>query len=282
MLLDGFEFVHGDLRDRKDVAQAVRGVDAVVHLAAIVGDPACAQQPEAAKSTNLDGTFDLIRLAEQASVRHFVFASTCSNYGKMCDSSVPATETHELRPLSFYAETKVAVERRLLEADPGSMIRTVLRFATLFGVSPRMRFDLTVNEFTMRALTERRLQVYGEQFWRPYVHVRDAAQAILKVLDAPVDAVTSQVFNVGDTGENYRKLDLVELIRQHVPELRVEYVKQAEDPRDYRVAFERIRDILNFRLTRKVPDGIREIAVAIGCGALAPLDDPRKYNTAPA
>jgi nucleoside-diphosphate-sugar epimerase len=279
MTFDGFEFLQGDIRNHQDIRQALRGVEAVVHLAAIVGDPACAQQTDAARLTNLDASFELIRLAEEAGVRRFIFASTCSNYGRMQDSSTPASEEHELRPLSFYAESKVAVERHLLAAHSGPMHRTVLRFATLYGVSPRMRFDLTVNEFTMRALTEGSLRVYGEQFWRPYVHVRDAARAILAVLEAPAESIAGRVFNVGDTGENYRKQDLVDMIRERIPELRVDYVKQAEDPRDYRVSFERIRQVLNFCVTRKVPQGIREIAIAVSCGGLTPLDDPRKYNT---
>ena len=160
----------GDVRDSATVARAVEHVDAVVHLAAIVGDPACARDPEAARAINEHGSLQLIRSAQTAGVSRFVFASTCSNYGRMNDTSVLATEEHELRPLSLYAETKVAVERELLGHGASTMAGTVLRLATLFGVSPRMRFDLTVNQFVMEMLVHRKLVVYGERFWRPYVH----------------------------------------------------------------------------------------------------------------
>ena len=150
----------GDVRDSVTVARAVEHVDAVVHLAAIVGDPACARNPEAARAINEHGSLQLIRAAQTAGVSRFIFVSTCSNYGRMNDTSVAATEEHELRPLSLYAETKVAVERALLGHGASTMAGTVLRLATLFGVSPRMRFDLTVNQFVMEMLVHRRLVVY--------------------------------------------------------------------------------------------------------------------------
>lgn len=156
---------------------------------------------------------------------------------------------------------------------------TVLRFATLFGPSPRMRFDLTVNQFVKEALTDRALTVFGEQFWRPYVHVRDAARAIATVLNAPADTVFGQVFNVGHSDENYRKLDLVSLITQHVPDLKVSYVPVADDPRDYRVSFERIRTVLGFEPSTRVPQGVAQLIQALEAGLFNPLDDPSYSNT---
>jgi nucleoside-diphosphate-sugar epimerase len=273
-----FDFIIGDIRDRSVVERAVEHVDAVVHLAAIVGDPACARDPEAARAINEHGSLQLIRSAQAAGVSRFVFASTCSNYGRMHDTSALATEEHELRPLSVYAETKVAVERALLEQDASPMAGTVLRFATLFGVSPRMRFDLTVNQFVMEMIVHRRLVVYGERFWRPYVHVRDAAGAISAVLKAPVDVVQGQVFNVGHTDENYRKIDLVELIGQRVRGATIEFVSLADDPRDYKVSFERIRSTLSFRPMRRVIDGIDEVARLIESGVLGNVEEPAFSN----
>jgi nucleoside-diphosphate-sugar epimerase len=268
----------GDVRDSSTVERAVEHVDAVVHLAAIVGDPACARDPEAARAINERASLQLIRSAQEAGASRFVFASTCSNYGRMADTSLLASEEHELRPLSLYAETKVAVERELLQHRVSTMATTVLRFATLFGVAPRMRFDLTVNQFVMEMLVHRRLVVYGERFWRPYVHVRDAASAITTVLNAPVDLVKSQVFNVGHTDENYRKMDLVDMIGRRVPGATVEFVSVADDPRDYKVSFERIRSTLSFTPMRRVSDGIEEVARLIESGVLGSVEDPAFSN----
>ena len=150
-------------------------------------------------------------------------------------------EESELSPVSLYAETKVAVELALLKSRRGNgWSPTPLRFATIYGVSPRMRFDLTVNEFTMEMLTSKHLKVFGEQFWRPYVHVRDAARGIQLVLQSPAAKVRGRVFNVGATDQNFQKQQLVELIRPYAPDAVVEFVHKAEDPRDYRVSFSRI------------------------------------------
>ena len=137
---------------------------------------------------------------------------------------------------------------------------TPLRFATIFGVSPRMRFDLTVNEFTMEMLTKKHLQVFGEQFWRPYIHVRDAARAIHLVLSSPAAKVAGTVFNVGATDQNFQKQQLVEMIRPYEPDAVVEFVHKTEDPRDYRVSFTRITSQLGFKITRTVAQGIEEVA----------------------
>ena len=162
-----FELIHGDIRDRDAVRAAVAGMDGVVHLAAIVGDPACARQPDQAREVNLDASISLVEECHRSNVSRFIFASTCSNYGRMSDPSGYVDETSELRPVSLYAETKVAIERMLLQ-NKGPFAPTLMRFATIFGVSPRMRFDLTVNEFTMEMITKNHLVVFGEQFWRLY------------------------------------------------------------------------------------------------------------------
>lgn len=256
-----FEFIRGDIRDREIVQRAVADRDAVVHLAAIVGDPACSREPDLARSTNLDASLSLIAESRSAGVQRFIFASTCSNYGKMKDSTQFVDEDSELRPVSLYAETKVAVEIALLEGGQSEhWCPTPLRFATIYGVSPRMRFDLTVNEFTLEMLTKKHLKVYGEQFWRPYVHARDAARAIDLVLSSPPAKVAGRVFNVGATDENLQKQQLVEMIRPYAPDAKVDFVFSAEDPRDYRVSFARITEQLGFKISRTVADGIAEIA----------------------
>jgi len=275
---EGFEFVRGDLRDRDTVRSAVRGVEGVVHLAAIVGDPACARDPELARAINLEASLELAAAAREAGAERFVFASTCSNYGRMKDTSELAREDSELRPVSLYAETKVAVEQALLALPSEPMAGTVLRLSTLYGLSPRMRFDLTVNEFTMELARRKKLVVFGEQFWRPYVHVRDAARAFAMAVAAPIECVAGQVFNVGDTKENYRKADLLKLLVERLPDAEIERVHKNEDPRDYRVSFERIHEGLGFSVTRRVPDGMDEIIEALEAGLIPDPSDPSHYN----
>lgn len=275
----GFEFVRGDMCDRASLQAAVAGIDGVVHLAAVVGDLACSRQPDLARAVNLQGSLALIGESQRAGVSRFLFASTCSNYGKMKDANKYVDEETELRPVSLYADTKVAVEKELLQSGGnGRWCPTPMRFATIFGVSPRMRFDLTVNEFTMEMLTKKRLQVFGEQFWRPYVHVRDAARAIQLVLSSPPAKVAGGVFNVGATDQNFQKQQLVEMIRPHAPGAVVEFVHKEEDPRDYRVAFTRITEQLGFKITRTVAQGIEEVAHLVRSNIISNYDDRRYRN----
>jgi nucleoside-diphosphate-sugar epimerase len=256
----GIRVLRGDVRDAAARQAALEGAAAVVHLAAIVGDPACAKDPALSRAVNIDGTRALVEDAATAGVERLVFASTCSNYGRVADPLVAVDESAPLAPVSLYAEQKVELERELLARPAGSRpMVTCLRFATIYGVAERMRFDLTVNEFTRDLWSRRTLDVYGEQFWRPYVHVADAARALTTVLAAPADRVAGTVFNVGHSDENYRKLDLVELIRERLPEAAVRFVHRDEDPRDYRVSFARIHTELGFDPLMRVPDGVDEV-----------------------
>jgi nucleoside-diphosphate-sugar epimerase len=184
-----------------------------------------------------------------------------------------------LAPLSLYAETKVEIERELLGAAPGGLVPTCLRFATLYGVAPRMRFDLTVNEFTRDLWADRELEVFGEQFWRPYIHVRDAARGIVRILDAGPDEVGGDVFNVGHSDENYRKLDLVEIITSQIDRGNVSFVHRDEDPRDYKVSFAKIKGRLGFEPEMRVPDGVREIAKGLDEEAFGDPFDATHRNT---
>lgn len=275
-----FQFVRGDIRSAEVVHTALEGMEAVVHLAAIVGDPACARDKVLAREVNLDASIQLFNLARQAGIRLVIFASTCSNYGKMDNPLELLTEESALRPVSFYAETKVQAEQALLGTSATvGFTPCVLRFATLFGLSPRMRFDLTVNEFTMELLTKRRLKIYGEQFWRPYVHVGDAARAMCLVLEGDPGAVAGEAFNVGDTRMNYQKGQLVDLICRHLGNhSQIERVPQGEDPRDYRVSFEKISRRLGFRVSRTVEAGVREVAHAIEQGIVSDVNNPCYRN----
>jgi len=262
----GAEPALGDLKDPSSLARACRGARVVV-TTATAGQRGGADTPE---SVDLDGNRHLIDAAVGAGVERFVFASTCSNYGRLNGQEV-ATEEWSLNPVSLYAETKVAAELDVLSLADDAFAPTCLRFATVYGSSPRMRFDLTVNEFTRDAYLARELVVYGEQFWRPYIHIEDAAAGVVTVLEADRDQVAGEVFNVGDTGENYRKLDLVALLEERVPQLAVEYVQKDEDPRDYRVSFDKIAAHTGFAVRKRVPDGIDEVGALVSSGLVDPF-----------
>jgi len=276
---ENFDFVKGDIRNRKDIEKSMIGVENVIHLAAIVGDPACASNPEVAKEVNLVGAKLTYDVANEMGVKKFIFASTCSNYGKMKDSEAFVDETSELRPVSLYAETKVEFENYLLSQNKNNSAKpTCLRFSTAYGLSPRMRFDLTVNEFTKELALGRELIVYGEQFWRPYCHVIDLSRSVITVLEADPERVAFNVYNVGCTSENYQKKMIVEEIQKRIPDTKVKYVQKNEDPRDYRVSFEKIKNELGFKITKKVPDGIEQIIKIIKDGFLNNPDDQKYKN----
>jgi nucleoside-diphosphate-sugar epimerase len=265
-----FEFIKGDIRDADAVAKALNGIDGIAHLAAIVGDPACSKFSEEALETNWNGSVALFEAAEKNGIKRFVFASTCSNYGKMADPSQFVDESSELRPVSLYAELKVKFEKYLLEERSSANIcATALRFSTVYGFSPRIRFDLTVNEFTRDAIIKGDQEIWGPQFNRPYCHVDDLARAVIIALEANKEKVKTQVFNVGDTSENYSKRMLMEEIQKQIPTAKATYVDKTEDPRDYRVNCDKIREVLGFEITKRVPDGISEIATVIKSGLIS-------------
>ena len=198
----------------------------VVHLAAIVGDPACSKQPQLAHDVNWNASCTLFDAARKNGIKSFIFASTCSNYGKMSDPNGYVDENSTLSPVSLYAELKVKFENYIMQSKNdanGSFSPTVLRFATVYGVSPRMRFDLTVNEFTKELALGRDLEIFGEQFWRPYCHVYDFARAIIMILTCDPKKVAYNVFNVGDTAENYQKQMIVDEIKKFIPNAQVRY-----------------------------------------------------------
>ena len=267
MLHPSFEFMKGDIRNADEVAKALEGIDAIAHLAAIVGDPACKKYSEEANATNWDGSVALFEAAEKAGVKRFVFASTCSNYGKMPDPDSFVIETSRLNPVSLYAELKVKFEKYLLEDRKDTKIcSTALRFSTVYGFSPRIRFDLTVNEFTRNAVINGEQEIWGQQFWRPYCHVDDLANSVVLVLESTEEKVRANVFNVGSTEENYNKGMVIAEVCKVVPNVKVHYVESSEDPRDYRVNFDKIKNELGFTITKTVPDGVKEIYTLLKTG----------------
>ncbi len=276
---DMFDFVKGDIRNKADLEVAMKDIDYVAHLASIVGDPACALDPDLTRDINLTGAKLTYQTANEMGIKKFIFASTCSNYGKMEDPNEMITEESELRPVSLYAETKVEFEQYLLAQDKANIAKpTCLRFSTVYGLSPRIRFDLTVNEFTKELAMDRELVVFGEQFWRPYCHVVDLSRGVITAIEADDEKVAFNVFNVGDSSENYQKQMIVDEIKKQLPESQIKYVKKDEDPRDYRVSFEKIKNELGFEITKTVPDGIRQVIQVVKDGFINNPDDPKYKN----
>jgi len=256
-----FEFFKGDIRIREDIEKAIDGIDAVIHLAAIVGDPACAKDPETAEETNWTAPKKIFDLCSSSNVKRFIFASTCSNYGKM-EGEEYLNEDSPLRPVSLYAELKVKVEQYILNSDTkNGLSPTALRFATAYGISPRMRFDLTVNEFTRDLACGKGLEIYGGQFWRPYCHIEDIAGACILAMENTSEKAAHNVFGVGNTEENYQKKMLADILVDVIPEAKgkIKFVHKDEDPRDYKVDFSKIKNELGFKTTRTVPESIRNI-----------------------
>jgi nucleoside-diphosphate-sugar epimerase len=269
-----FSFVRGDLRDPATVSGALEGITDVVHLAAIVGDPAASAYPDLANSINVDGATAVFDSLSGKGIDRFVFTSTCSNYG-LRESDEPATEESELAPVSLYAENKVAFEHhalgRLGEVD---FCPTILRIATAYGISQRMRFDLTVSEFARTLAVGDSLLVYDADTWRPYCHVEDIASAIITVLGAPVEKVRGEVFNVGHSDENYTKRMLVDAALAALDGVgEVEFQEGGKDPRNYRVSFDKIEAKLGFEAEHRVPTAVAELVAAVRDGVFLDVPD---------
>ncbi len=274
------EQIAGDIRISRDVDEALSGVKAVIHLAAIVGDPACEKNSNLATEVNSEASELVYRKSAEHKVERFIFASTCSNYGKMDSRNAFVHELSELKPVSLYARLKVDFEKFILNQPGQLMSAVVLRFATAYGLSPRMRLDLTLNEFTVMLALGKKLKVYGEQFWRPYAHTHDLARACVIVLMSGISKVSGRAFNVGVTHENFQKKTLVELILRELPQMaaNVEFVRKVEDPRDYRVNFDLIRKTLNYSNNRTVKDGISEFIAVTRGGHIKDFDNPVYRN----
>jgi nucleoside-diphosphate-sugar epimerase len=244
----------------------------VVDLAGISNDPACELDSELTRTVNLEGSRRTHRLAHAAGVKRVIFASSCSVYGHGEGTSL--TETSPLHPVSLYAQCKAQAEASLLELGMLAKLDvTSLRFATVFGVSPRMRFDLAVNVMTKNAYTRQRVVVDGGgKQWRPFVHVADVAEAIARVLEAPAERVSGQVINVGTTTNNIRILNLAYRIRDAIPGTQVEISGSDPDLRDYNVNFDKIERVLGWKPTRDIDFGIREVLEGLRDGRLDPDD----------
>ncbi len=269
-----FHFIKADVTESRAVRDAIKRdwqkPDAVVHLAAIVGFPACqAVGKQVAWKYNVEATKSVFEQATDLGVQRFVFASTYSNYGLSKDGK-PVTEESPLNPQSLYAETKVAAEEFLISQKEASCAPLLFRFATLYGISPRTRFDLIVNQFVLDAYTKRQLLIYQRGYSRSFVHVQDVMRGIVMGLEADEKKVRGQVFNLGTDDGNYTKDQIVNLVLKRMPETVVEYkdLTFGGDMRDITVSFEKIKRVLGFDTTLTVDDGVREVLFALKTGLI--------------
>jgi nucleoside-diphosphate-sugar epimerase len=247
-----------DVRDIRSVD--LEGFDAVVHLAGLSNDPLGDMNPTLTYEINHEASVRLARLAKGARISRFVFSSSCSNYGAA--GEVPVAEDSALRPLTPYAISKVRVERDVATLASADFSPTFLRNATAYGVSPRLRFDLVLNNLVAWAFTTGRVLIKSDGTpWRPLIHIEDIARAVLAVLAAPREVVHNQAFNVGRDNENYQIRDLAEIVRQTVPGSRIEYAPDGgPDLRCYRVDFGKIARLLpEFRPQWDARQGAREL-----------------------
>lgn len=248
-----FNFIEGDIRDEDAVWNACKSADIIIHLAAIVGYPACRKEPDLAKSVNIDGTRNIIKATSRNQI--IIYASTGSNYGAVENI---CTEETPLNPLSLYGQTKTLAEKMLMED------RTTIgyRFATAFGVSPRMRLDLLINDFTYKAITQGYMVVYESHFMRTFIHVHDMGRAFIFGIENQ-DKMKNNIFNVGSETMNYSKKDICEMIKSQT-DFYVHYadIGEDQDKRNYVVSYNKINN-LGYNTTITVEEGISELVRAL-------------------
>jgi nucleoside-diphosphate-sugar epimerase len=279
-----FHFAKADVYETRTLRDYLRRdwpyPDVTIHLAAIVGFPACqAVGKQAAWHYNVDTTRSVFEQSNALGIERFVFASTYSVYG-LTQTGEAVDEDSLLTPQSLYAETKIAAEEYLLSQKDAGCVPLVFRLATLYGLSPRTRFDLIVNQFVLEAFTKRELLIYQRGYSRSFVHVRDIVEGILIGVEAPREKIACQVYNLGTDNGNYTKDEIVAFVIKRLPETFVQYkdLTFGGDMRDIRVSFEKVHRELGFQARFTVDDGVREILHALQTGLIRNPQDERYRN----
>jgi nucleoside-diphosphate-sugar epimerase len=276
---ENYEFIKGDLGDIQILEKAAQGIDHVVVLVGLVGEPITKNYPEASNEINEIGVQACIDFFDDKRLNRLIFISTCSNYGLIKEDEL-ADENFALNPLSLYAKAKVGAELRLMsKKGKVQYTGTVLRFATAFGLSPRMRFDLSVSEFVRDLYLGEELLVFDEHTWRPYCHVRDFARLIDLVINAESEKVYFEVFNAGGEVNNFTKKMIVDTIATYIPEAQIKFGTNGSDPRNYKVSFKKVKDTLGFEPKYTVKDGIEELIKAFEIGVYKDsLNNKNRYG----
>ena len=264
----------GLVEDKYIVEKCMQGVDAVIHLSGLSNDPSCEINPELTRKSNIDATKIILDVAKANNIKRFIYASSCSAYGFTGDTVV--TEESPLNPLTAYAKSKVDCENLIIPAASDDFVTVCLRKATVYGPSPRMRFDLVINTMTGMALSEGKITINGGQQWRPFVHVEDAADAYIFMLEAPKENINGQVFNIGDNNQNIKIIDLAQEIRSVIPEAQVE-LSESPDTRSYHVNFDKINR-LGWKASKTICDGIVDIKEMFDKGQVKNFRDLNYFN----
>lgn len=268
-----FDLVVGTIEDEYIVNKSLQDIDVVIHLACVSNDPCCELDPELTYKVNYLSTERLLELSKQAGVKRFIFASSASVYGASADALV--TENSPTTPVSLYAKTKLNCEKFILEGSTDNFSTCCLRKATLYGYSPRMRFDLVVNIMTAMAINQGKIAINGGDQWRPLLHVNDAADAYITCLEAPESKINRQIFNVGS--ENFRIRDVADCVKEVFPNIEV-VESYTVDKRSYRASFDKISNILGFESKNNVKKGIIEIKEAFDKNLITNYMDLNYYN----
>src|SRR3989344_6052083 len=266
-----------DVAHHENIPNLLKGIDAVVHLSGMSNDPSGDLDPNLTIQTNFLATMSLARRAKAEGVKKFVFISSCSVYGASGNAFLD--EQSEVGPVTLYALSKLNCENELLPLADSKFAITILRFATLFGYSPRMRFDLAVNVMAKRALQGKNILLFGDGAqYRPFLHVIDAARAIMGVMKEETYITNKQIFNVGNSQLNFMIKDLVPLIQSYFKDSKIEKVENNKDNRSYRVIFKKFERICGFQTLYDIEHGVREIESAFKSGELSNMDDTQYYN----
>lgn len=273
-----FDIVKGDARNLQTVTGAAKGVDAVIHLAAIVGDPASNLNPEETVEINYLASKMLAEICKYSQINRFIFASTCSVYGASLTPDTRLNEDSLLNPVSLYGEMKLRSEQAILELVDENFSPTIFRMATLYGLSPRMRFDLVINLLTAKAVQDRKITIFGGEQWRPFMHVEDAAEAYIKCLEIPINMVKGEIFNVGSNNQNYQIKDIGEIIKKAVPDAEIVLDREKADKRNYNISFDKMNEILTYESRYGVEERVIQIGQAIKNGKYHDYTDPKYSN----
>lgn len=271
-----YQFIKGDICNKNIVKEIVKDVDFIINAAAVVGDPASKKFPDLTYRINYEACINLAELAKENEIKGFIFFSTCSNYGI---ANGLANEETVLNPLSVYAKAKVKSEEYLMNKIKG-LDWVICRLSTVYGVSPRMRFDLTVNDFAMNAYMKKYLNIFLPNSHRPYIHVYDLAKVIIELLKN-FEKVKNNVFNIGFSGENYQKIQIANIAKENIPDTKIKIVKTGSDLRDYQVDFSKLKKFLDIKNTYTINDGVKEVLEILKNNIIT---DPYKdyyYNTLP-
>lgn len=273
-----FNLIKGDIRNREEIKKAIKNIDYVINLAALVGEPACNKDPKITNDVNYIGAKNLCSIAKTVGIKRFIQISTCSNYG-ISDPKHPATEDSPLYSNSLYSTTKIAAEKYVLLQRGSDFCVTILRLATAYGISPRMRFDLLVNEFIRDAFINKKITIYQPHTWRSFVHVLDITEAIILCLNTSKNKVNGQVFNV--VNKNYQKQALVDFVKKYIPSCKTEIIKSDTPIRDYNVSNMKAKKVLGFNPKIGLIQGMKDMLDALKIGIFKNPNEHRYTNNWP-